>query len=467
MANLPRLTATDGTPCAPGQVLEVGPGGLALNVTLADARRLKQATLRLAATGAVASELAPAAALDSDGATVGAGGVADFSDAAKAANSRWLGIDWGAERAIVGLTLTAASASASQPASGARVRMFSAGNWLPLPARDTLSFVGGAATARFPACAATRLTIELLAENKVNNAWTGVLVPGAVNLSGLKVGVQVTPQPCHVSIAVADDAPFFSVAGPLPAQPVAVEGLVRALNRYLSDHPGATSIPLTLRAASAAKLLLAGFDALQEPAPTAAGTGAGSKPPPPPPRPEKPGTQPAGNPSGNRGRWVDARHSAAQAFQPPPAGSGLSAVELWVRALSGSGAADGSSQVSGRLALHADAAGRPADTPAAGPVPWRLPLSGTPSEAWLRCELPLPAVVPAAPWWAVLQVDEGDLLWYLGDAAPAGAGAGLWRVDGGAWMPVDPAAAGGDAPSAWLQARVQLLPSDTTATAGT
>ena len=467
MADLPRLTAADGTPCVPGQSLDIGPGGLALTVTLADARRLKQATLRLAAASAIASDLAPAAALDSDGATVGAGGIATFSDAAKAANSRWLGIDWGAERAIVGLTLTAASASASQPATGARVRMFSAGNWLPLPARDTLSFVGGVATARFPACAASRLTIELLAENKVNNAWTGVLVPGAVNLTGLTVGLKVTPQPCHVSIAVADDAPFFAVAGPLPAQPVTVEGLVRALNRYLSDHPGATSIPLNLRAASAAKLQLTGFDALQEPAPTAggsSGTGAGSKPP-PPPRPETPGTQPAGNPSGDRGRWVDPRHSVAQAFQPPPAGSGVSAVELWVRAL---GAADGGgTQVAGRLALHADAAGRPADTPAAGPIPWRLPLVGTPTEGWLRCELPLPAAAPAAPWWAVLQVDEGDLLWYLGDTAPDGAGAGLWRIDGGAWMPVDPAASGGDAPGAWLQARVQLLPLDTAATAGT
>ena len=296
-----------------------------------------------------------------------------------------------------------------------------------------------------------------------------MLVPGAVNLAGLKVGVLVTPQPCHLSIAVADDAPFFSVAGPLPAQAVTVEGLVRALNRYLSDHPGATSIPLTLRAASPAKLLLAAFDAFQEPAPSSGtGTGPGSKPPPPPPRPEKPGTQPAGNPSGNRGRWVDARHSAAQAFQPPPAGSGLSAVELWVRALSGSDAADGSgNRISGRLALHADAAGRPADTPAAGPVPWRLPLAGTPSEAWLRCELPLPAVAPDAPWWAVLQVDEGDLLWYLGDTAPAGAGTGLWRVDGGTWMPVDPAAAGGEAPAAWLQARLQLLPVDTAETVKT
>ena len=459
MADLPRLTTAAGAACAPGQVFDIGPGGLALAVALPDARRLKLASLNLSAASAAAAELSPPAALDSDGANVGAGGLIDFNDAAKAANSHWLGIDWHAERAITALTLGATGASAATPATGARVRMFSAGNWLPLPARDTLSFVGGAASARFPACAASRLMIELLAENKVSGNWTGVMVPGAVNLTGLKVCVQATPQPCHVSLAIADDAPFFSVAGPLPAQAVSVEGLVRALNRYLGDHPGASTIPLTLRAAAAAKLQIAAFDAVQEPLPAAAGSGAGSKPPPPPPRPETPGTQPAGNPSANRGRWCDPRHGAAQAFDAPPAGSGLSAVELWVRALGG---ADGAAaQVSGSLVLHADAAGRPDDSPAAAPVPWRLPLAGTPTEAWLRCELPLPAATPGAPWWAVLQVDEGELLWYLGDAAPVGAGAGLYRIDGGAWMPVDPAAATGTVVGAWLQARVQLLPVDT------
>jgi hypothetical protein len=92
--------------------------------------------------------------------------------------------------------------------------------------------------------------------------------------------------------------------------------------------------------------------------------------------------------------------------------------------------------------------------PLAGAVNWRIPVvADRPgSEAWLRCELALPALVPTSRWWAVLQVDQGELLWYLGDTAPAGAGPALYRSADGAWMPA------AVQPQSWLQSRLCLIP---------
>jgi hypothetical protein len=437
----PRITDAAGMTAAAPRSFEIGPAGLGLNVQLADTRKLKSARLSFAAASATAAEIAPPVALDSDGFTVNAQGLADTGNAA---NSHWLSVNWDLERAITSLTIAAPMASPATPTCGARVRMFSAGNWLPLPPRDTLSFVAGKASARFPACAASRLMIELLAENQVSGNWTGVQVPGAVNLSGVKVNVTATPQPCHFSVAIADDPPFFHVGGPMPVQAVAVDGLVRALNRYLFDHPGATTIPLLLRAAAPARLQWLSFDAEQEPVPPVVDP---SRPAPAPPRVEQAGVQPAADPAAARGRWCDAGHRAAQAFDPPPAGSGLSAVELFVRPLGAAAA------VSGTLSIHGEVAGRPAELASAGPVNWQIQATAERPghEDWLRCELPLPAPVPTSRWWVVLQVDQGELLWYLGDVAPAGAGPGLCRTADGAWMPASAQ------PQSWLQARLALI----------
>lgn len=441
MSDAVRLVDAAGAALAPPLAVQVAAGGFAISMLLPDARRLRSARMLLGATGDAAAELSPAPAIDSDAFTIGSDGKPDTRNATAA---HWLSVSWGQERAITGLTIGAAAASSSKPASGARVRMYSAGNWLPLPARDTLAFAGGAASARFPACAASRLMIDLLSENQIGGNWTGVAVPGAVNLSNVSVSVQATPQPCAVSLAVADDAPFFAVPGPLPAAPVAVDGLVRAVNRYLGDHPGALSVPLTLRAAAPAAVRIAGFDAQQEPAPSVPGDNPSS---PPPPRPEQPGTGPTGDPQRSRGRWCDPRHGAAQGFAPTPPGKAVSAVELFVRATGQGGSAAGS------LALHADDAGRPAETTLLPLLRFQLtpPAAAAAGEDWLRCELPLPASTPAAPWWAVLRVDQGELLWYLGDAAPEGAGQALHRIDGGAWLPADPQ------PGRWLQARLKWL----------
>ncbi|MFG6456866.1 hypothetical protein [Roseateles sp. BYS96W] len=440
MTDTVRLTTAAGAAVLPSQEVDVGPNGLSLLVQLPAGRRLQRAAFSIAASGAVGAELSPAPQLDSDGFTVGANGTVNT---ANAANAHWLSVSWDVERAIVALTVKAASASTAAPATAARVRMFSAGNWLPLPPRDVLTFANGQASVRFPACAVSRLMLELQTENKVNDKWSGVLVPGAVDISNVTVSVQATPQPCHVSAAVADDAPFFRVAGPLPTQAVAMEGLARALNRYLGDNAGATAIPLTLRAAAASRLKVVAFDAVLDPLPGS--QPPASQPPPPPPRPEQPGTQPPGDPAAQKGRWCRPQHLAAQAFAAVPTGLGLSAVELWVRPLGDPAALRGS------LSLHADDAGRPAAEPLMAPQPWHYAGDATAAAQWLRCELPLPAVAPASPWWAMLQVEAGELLWYQAATPPPGAAAGLFQALGGPWMPVQPGA------PAWLQARLQFI----------
>lgn len=443
MSNPPRILDASGAVAA---VVDILAGGTTLTLDLGAARKLISARLKLAATSELASALTPAPLLDSDGFTLGGDGKPVTSNAA---NSHWLGIDWGAERAITSLLISAPGASGAAPATGARVRVYSAGNWLPLPARDTLGFAGGKASARFPACAASRLMIETLAENKVGANFTGVLVPGAVDLSNVSVAINATPQPCQLTLAVGDEAPFFTLPGPFPAQPMSIDGLLRALNRHLLDHPGATTIPLTLRAAAPAQVKLQDSDFQLEAPPPPAGSGPGTKPPPPPPaRDEKPGPGPAGQPTATRGRWCDPQHVAAQSFDGPPDGLGLSAAEFYVRPLAAGGS------VRGRLLVHGDDAGRPSAAPLLDPLPWQLaaPSAGAPpGEQWLRCSLPLPAWQPPVRWWAVLQVDAGELLWYQDQLPPAGTGAGLARVGDSAWLPV------GGAASDWLQARLSWL----------
>lgn len=439
----PQLSVALATP------LDAGPAGLVVQVKLPAARKLQLASLQLCADS-VAESAAPLV-LDSD-----AGVISGNVDSSK--DARWLSIDLGAEKALLGVAITTPTADGvpgTSAQNGVRVRMLSAGNWLPLPPRDTFPFSNKTAQGRFPVVAASRLMVETLAENKVGGNFTGVLVPGPAKLA--TVAVTVTPQPCHVSLAVADEAPFFSRIGPLPGTPVAVDGLTRALNRYLTDHPGALSIPLVLRAAANAKLRITAFDASLEPDPatsqsgasgsgssTGGGSGSGSggsgTTPTKPSRPESVAIQPSAPLSTERGRWGDEHHSVTQGFAALTDKQRLSALELYGRVL-------GSVPPSASLTLYPDEHGRPGARPLTDGV--SLSAAAIQADAgWLRFEWPTPLNLSAGPWWAVLQLTAGEILWYAGRAAPKGLNSALYRVGSGAWLPVDQAA------DAWLQTRL-------------
>ena len=318
MGNTATLVAADGQPAAGRSFSAVS--GLALSLRLPAGRRLAGARLQLAA--ADASELSPAyPALLAD-----SGPMAGKADAAWL----WASADWGETRALVGITL-----DASPPATGAlipprrtgaRFRLFSGANWLPLAPLDTLP---ASTEQRFPAQCASRLMAEMLIEGDAAEKRTGVLIPGA--LTGRRIGLRFTKQPCLLSVAIGDDPPFFSPDGPLPAAAIGVDGLARATNRYLQDHPDTAAVPLRLRTANAEPLTIVAFAAELEALPTPV-----TPPPPAPPDQPRPGERellPAGGGATRIARLCNPQYAAAVRMAALPTSAGLSSVSLRLRPL--------------------------------------------------------------------------------------------------------------------------------------
>ena len=429
MGDAATLLAPDGKPAA-GRDFAAG-SGLALSLNVPAGRRLARIRLQLAA--ADASELTPEfPAL-----------VADSGPMAGKADAPWLwaGADWGQTRALVGLILDASppTAGALSPArkTGARVRLFSGSNWLPLAPLDTLP---AGTEQRFPAQCASRLMAEMLIEGDAAEKRTGVLIPGA--LTGRRIGLRFTRQPCLVSLAIGDDPPFFSPDGPLPAAALDVPGLARAANRYLGDHPDATAVPLLLRAANAELLRIVAFEAELEapPRPTT--------PPEPPVEPTDQPRQgerehlPAGAGASRIARLCSPQHAAAVQLAALPKNIALSSVALRLRPLG--------AQLVGRLSLHADSSAGPVEAPL---LAWDIELAGTePEAAWFRARLPAPLGLPARPWWLVFTVTQGEALWYADENRPDAVTGSFFRKAGGPWLPLDEP---GDTP--WLQLQAGVL----------
>jgi hypothetical protein len=429
-----------------GQVFRVKPEGVVWPLTLPSGRRLLDADVLVCAPSA-ATSVPPAVVLDAD--TLTAQGVLDASQEA-----HWVGLDWGEERALVALTLTRPTTDVSDRLVGARVRVFSAGVWLPLAPRDTLSFSKSPLVQiRFPAVAASRLMVELLAENRIADKPTGVLVPGGFKLQG--ADVTLTAQPCHLSVAVGDDPPFFSRPGPLPTTAVPLEGVARAVNRYLLDHPDVSSVPLRWRAATSSDLQLARFSANLEPLAQAAPPASPAKNP-LELRPELPAwPQPVAATSGGQGVWLSpSGHVAAQAFQvpktwPPKVLPHLGSVLVRGRAM-GTLPPDGSIT----LALCIDAHGQPHSDPIQGGT-LTLPAQELSSDAaWVAFRWPQPLVLePGQVYWLVLRTEAMEWLWYAGTDVPLAAGACLRRLGVAAWLPLSLPVASPH----WLQSQIQWI----------
>src|SRR5690606_32784307 len=101
-------------------------------------------------------------------------------------------------------------------------------------------------------------------------------------------------------------------------------------------------------------------------------------------------------------------------------------------------------RVTARVDVRADDGGRPAARPnpeltgalvidqatvapavARGPAWWPVPLDAP--------GLP-PVAEPGGRFWVCVQIDEGELLWFLGAQPPAGAGRPRYRRDQGDWL---------------------------------
>lgn len=362
-----------------------------------------------------------------------------LNDRGDASASEWLwaSLDWGEERVLTAITLEAAPLKGqTNRRSGGRVRLYSRGLWLPLQPLDSLPT---SREQRFAPQCASRLMLETLIEGLVNDKLTGVLVPGP--LDGKRIGVRFTRQPCHPSVAIGDAAPFFDPGGPLPAQGLEIDGLLRAINRYCSDNPQADVIPLHIRTANAQPLRIE-FKGELEPLPQ------------PPSDPQAQGSQ-QGQPRPGERLWIDSPqpqvsqarlcdnlHQAAVCLAPLPAGSKLSSLSLWLRAAEQPPATI-------ELALHADAGGHP---DSAALLQWRLDTSSllTSQPGWCRTRLPEPWPASEQPLWLVCRTSAEAVFWYSSDARPPTITAAAWRRHQGAWLPLPQA-------DAWLQIQAGVL----------
>lgn len=400
--------------------------GLRLSVGLPAGRRLASARLRLAAADGSVQTIQPALQSDAgDKALDGNGAV----------SLRWATADWGEERAVVGLTVVADS---PPPRNGLRARLFNHGNWLPVMPLDTLPT---GSRQSFPPQSASRLSAEMLIEGKVGDTATGVLVPGPLSIK--QFSIHLSQQPCSLTVAIDDEAPFFTADGPLPLTPIEVGGLVRALNRYRNDHPHATSVPLQIRCAGQQAFVVSDFEAHPEalPPPT---TPDEPSTPPNTPRPGERAWLPDGQGSTNLARLCDGRHAAAIVL-PPVEGGVLSSVALRLRPLGRTN--------HGRLLIHL-ANGTVPQEPALLTIDFELivdePAASVP--VWLTACLPEPQPLTDQSWWLVCRMNEGAVLWYADPDRPPRVTDSRYQSVDGPWLPLD---GPGEAP--WLQLRVGIL----------
>lgn len=407
----PPVLLSGSQPVAQGARLDLSPSAVPLLLRIPEGEMLTTATLRLAAASDAPAPLVPQH-LSSDLGAFPAGKPIRFVIAV---------LD--GETAISGLTLAGAEGMA-------RVRIFGNGAWSPLAPVDT---VGLGEEQVFPAVAAQRLVAEFLAPKPPQ-------VPVPAPLAVTTIALKATPQPCHVSVAVGDDPPFFSTPGPLPTTPVGVDGLARIAARWKLDHPGASDVPLRIAAAGHGAALIAAFEVASSPAPTPPPPGDGaSSPAPRPPPPVLPAP-----PETRRALLCDDGHAAAQSFAAPLSAQALSALALWVR--------PGPGGVTGRVTLHPDEHGRPGKPALADELDFTLGAEAGRLPRWLTLS-PADPVRLSDPWWAVCRVAQGEMLWYRAPAASRSTGP-LVSVDGGPWQDAapDPTVAGLQAESSWARA---------------
>ena len=384
-----------------GAPLAVAADGVALQLLLPAGRQIDHARLELAAVKLVEGAVTP---------------VAVSTDTGNLAGSavRWVDVRLAHETVLTGLRIDGADPATTS----ARVKLLSRGAWVPLPPIDTIAV---AADQTLPAVTASQVMAELLVPAADKSA---VRVPGAAVVTAVKV--TGTNQACHVALAIGDDAPFFTQAGPLPTAGVVVEGLARAINRYLLDRPAATAVPLRLIAGGPAQVAVVAFQATLEPPPPA--PAPAPRPGPPPVPVETVYLRPAATPDVARAQLCDAAHLVAQGFDKLPAGQLLSSLDLYVRC--------GADAMAATVAVHADADGAPAPSPMQGGTMSLAQGGSTIATAgFLTCRPPAPLALSGGAWWLVCRITAGECLWFTAAARPQGVGPALARTIGAGWVP--------------------------------
>jgi hypothetical protein len=414
------------------EILNISPEGLGLILSMPGGCELETATLSLS----IADQNEEALTCDFT------------SDKGKENdNISWQIADWGGERPVIALDISPKSNDAK-----ARIKVFHNDVWLPLTPVDIFTM---GSKQSFPAVLTSKLMVEIVTEletsdkKKIPGAWQ----PGSASVTDTKIFASGAP--CDVNLSIADEAPFFSHPGILPADvSIAVTGLKDAVNRFL-DETGTTKVPLTITAGRKSQIKV-NFDARAiRVAKNMAGLDsegrlnlswnpedvafvmvgkktrvhevefmsevvAGS---------EQLLISPESTDDVSSAHLCDLHHTAAQCFEPLPEGNELTSLELFLRPTK--------LPVIARLDLYADNLMQPAQQPlsAAGcEIKIEEPGENPCLPYWLPCSLPQPASLNEGPWWAVLTVETGEVHWFLSNEMPKGISRAMYRIGDGPWL---------------------------------
>jgi hypothetical protein len=426
---------------AAGKELEVPAGGLALTLrvpAVAPAHlELTQAELKLEALPGTVSLSGGASGLT---VLTNLGPLSANWTEEQSKDVTWLTADWGARRALVGLTTSSTALAASKLA---RLKISDGGVWFPPLPVETVT-LGGRQS--LPDLAASRLMLEVVGAG-TGNATT--------RLSELTV--ELASQPSDLTLRVDGQAPCYQRQGRLlPGQPVVIARELReALSVAMPRDGMAKDIPLLLDAALPGKVRLASVrlssltvhtkpDSGEVLLPLtwhgeAVGrvtVGAGARLAEvlltlaPELLSERVLLDARPEDASSHAQLCTPGHSAAQGF-PMLEQARLAGVDVLLRPTT--------AQVRGTLALHPDAQGRPGPQAYPGTL-LDFQVEKAREETWISLSLPRPVQMKAA-WWVVLTVNEGEALWPLGQGTPnlmKGPLPAMHRLGEGTWFPWEP-----------------------------
>ena len=383
-------------------VCDLPAGGLTLRLILPPGYALAAASLRIAAAaGAMAPSELAATLLSDRGGFPGDG-----------MNVAWLRASWPQERAITGIRLE------GLPGGAARLRVFSRGLWRPLTPPDMMMVKEQARMVSLTPFAASAVMAEFQGSFIPVKDAPPVFLLAVRDMTGMTLSG--TGQPCHVSVAAGADPAFFMCEGPLPAAPVAVEGLFRAASRYLADHPDPGVIPLCVTAAAPGQIILQDFSAtIRKPAER--DDGAGTKP-----APVERLEPPIGSFEAGTAQLCDAAHLVAQRLERPFYDATIASLGLYLAA--------GAAPVLGSVRLHGGV-DCPDPQPFADQPEMSLPMPFDAVPGWATCRFQQPWK-PGRPAWVVYQMTAGEAFWFTTSLPrPQGFGPVLTSSGGGPWVP--------------------------------
>ncbi|WP_163867032.1 hypothetical protein [Myxococcus eversor] len=400
----------------------------------------------------------------------------------------WLSLDWGARRPLSSVDVRL-PATPTQTEKKGRLSVAEGGAWYPPTPSDTVAVN---AVAPLPGILASRLLVEFV---EASSAPPPVGTPktlAATQVASIALRAPARPPDLTATVGVGAGALFFHHALPmLPRQELVLEdALSDALQRAWPVELKSGAVAVALRSSGLGmfdrvQLVLDTLEVIQrwsdgaESQALAVDTDSLVSAHVTVPRdralsevrfhvrhqlrdedlplaPRPPSLPPLSHHCGSG-------YSAAQAFRATRPTGPLAALDLHLRPLT--------RRVVGTLSFHADVHDRPHDAPLAGAsIPLLLEQEGAAPWAsrWVTFTPGKPLALGTGPWWVVLTVDEGDVLWSLTDhaeTAPAPGtltpGTALHRTEAmGPWLPRENGLPGAeeDAEPLWGCARPHLRP---------